>query len=127
MANIFEVIGKHIEKRKKEKEIFRNNYWKLSAVERIDYDNKVNKIKEETDYGIFPISFVCIKILLFVTLTHLFFYYMNILDFLELTTSLLMGLVSILIFTIFIDYFFLLFFSFNRTKRIKELNKRFKI
>jgi hypothetical protein len=40
MTNIFERIGEHIENKKKRKEVFENKYWKLSAVERIDYDNK---------------------------------------------------------------------------------------
>ena len=127
MTNIFEVIGKHIEQRKKKKELFVNNYWKLSPIERIDYDNKIGIIDKETDYGIFPITFSLFKLLFFTALVHLYFYYMNLLDLLKLTTTLLSALITIVSIAWIIDYLLSIYYSNKRTKRIKELNKRFKL
>lgn len=45
MENMFKKIGDRIEEKKKKKKRFVDNYWKLSASERMDYDQKLQRLK----------------------------------------------------------------------------------
>jgi len=51
--NIFNKIGNQIEKKKKDRKNFQDKYWKLSASERIDYDNKLKRINNSPYVFIF--------------------------------------------------------------------------
>jgi len=44
--NIFLRIGESIKKSKDKKEKIKENYWKLSSIKRIDYDNHLKEIKK---------------------------------------------------------------------------------
>lgn len=135
MTNLFQRIGNKIEKRKKERENFLNKYWKLSASERIDYDNKLNQIKKDTERN--PFNFQTTKWASIAVLAPLVFIGVLIFGinyplskFIELLRplSLKIGKLILTIFLLEIIYnIYGLIFTKDSKELILKLNKRFKI
>ena len=124
--NIFQKIGNNIEKEKLKRKKFEDNYWKLSPIERIDYDLKRERIRKEFGNPLQYLTLVA---------EFLFFYA-------------IFGLISALFVPqMFTEFFeksiFIVFFIFisvvigvgilnlvfgrDEDRMIKELNKRFKL
>jgi len=129
MENLFSVIGKRIEDRKKEKNIFENKYWKLSAIERIDYDNKKERIEKENYWGFFPITFCLIRLIIFIFLTSLLFYFISGMNLVILKLGILIfsTLASLFWLIIIIDLIGMFTNSSRIVREIIRLNKRFKL
>ena len=132
--NIFSKIGNKIEKKKKERKILTNKYWKLSASERIHYDNTVDRIKKDSEIDIFHFTMtkmVCTIVLFLTAILFLISFSMNFpLDkLLELLRPLSLLLVKGIFFLIFFDFliFILTTHFHNITNRLKALSKRFKL
>jgi uncharacterized integral membrane protein len=126
--NIFNKIGNKIEEDKKKREEFTKRYWKLSPIERIDYDNKLNQIEKETHYGLLPITLQFLKGFIFFMILFVSIFYLtgNIeLSNFFMNISLIIG--NFLVLSIFIDLLAGYFCSNDRIRRIKDLNKRFKL
>ena len=129
--NIFQRIGNSIEKRRKEKERIRENYWKLSPLERIDYDQKLREIERiRTTYFdiqvtkiilfLFGFSFILLFLLAFgggYPLGEFF----NLLR----PNSLLAA--KYLLFGLGLDILIAIISLSKPDKELKELNKRFKL
>jgi hypothetical protein len=129
MGNLFTVIGKRIKDRKKNKEIFDNKYWKLSPIERMDYDNKLNIIKHETDVGFFTLTVGIAKGLFLVYFCTFLFYFLSgsNLSILEFGISIGVLLTTLLTIGMFMDLLMKYIFDNIYLKRFRELNKRFKL
>lgn len=132
--NIFNKIGNSIEKRKKEKDLRIDKYWKLSATERMDYDNKLGRINKDSEIDMFsfPLTGLVIKVFLFFTLIFSLIAFGLQTPIRELINSLIplsLEIVKILIFALLFDFVINLFtvVSDKSNKKIKELNKRFKL
>lgn len=124
------------EKRKEESDIKKKRiekYWKLSPIERIDYDNKIKSIKERYNFNLFTLSIIKVSfwLMVFFCVFNYFFNYFfnNLIDI-----SLILSQQSIILFIfqnlwifIIIDIMLLLICPKYRTEDIKELNKRFKL
>ncbi len=126
--NIFNKIGNKIEEDKKKREEFTKRYWKLSPIERIDYDNKLNQIEKETHYGLLPITLQFLKGFIFFMILFVSIFYLtgNIeLSNFFMNISLILG--NLLVVTILFDFCMGYLCSNDRIKRIKNLNMRFKI
>ncbi len=129
MTNIFEIIGKHIEDNKRKKELFDNKYWKLSPIERIDYDNKKERIEKENHWGFFPITISLVSLLITITLATLLFYFISGMNIAILIIGILIFsfFYSLLGFIFLFDLIFMFLSSNSRKKKKIELNKRFKL
>jgi hypothetical protein len=129
IGNLFEKVGKDVENSKKRKEVAINKYWKLTAIERIDYDNKRKSINENNHYGLFPLTLALIRLVIWIVLTTGLFYFIS--DRSELILEVGISVSSFFLFFleifILIDICMILFCSYEKSKAMKELNKRFKI
>lgn len=131
--NIFNKIGNIIEETKKKKEIFKNKYWKLSASERIDYDNRLEKIKKQSEVNFFHFTITKLFLIyIFIAVIFSFLAYFGINstnEYIELLRPLSFLFLKLLYFMIVIDFILSLLFLFysNSKIKIKELNKRFKL
>jgi len=56
MENILEYLKRRKEDKKKVKRERIEKYWKLKPIERIDYDNKLNKIKKENGISVLYVT-----------------------------------------------------------------------
>ena len=125
--NIFNKIGNKLEEDKKKREEFEKRYWKLSAIERIDYDNKVDRI-EKSFYGFFPLTSICIKYFFIILILFVSTFYLTgnveLSHFFRNITIILANFIWI--FGI-IDFVCLVASSDKNTKRFRDLNKRFKL
>lgn len=126
--NILQRIGNKIEREKLERKKRDDKYWKLSASERMDYDNKLDRIKKES-YIPFTMTIMLAKVFFYLIVffgVSLFF-----IERLDLFMS--TGLEFVKTFFIFLPFvliaeILLIILSINYTERkLKELNKRFKI
>lgn len=126
--NILQRIGNKIEREKLERQKRDDKYWKLSASERRDYDNKLDRIKKES-YNPFSITFTLAKVFFYLIVffgVSLFF-----IERLDLFMS--TGLALVKTFFIYLPFvliaeILIIILSINSTDRnLKELNKRFKI
>lgn len=129
--NIFNKIGNQIEKEKKEKKVFQNKYWKLSASERMDYDNRLERIKKrkipllELTCTMFEVIIIAALFVSFMAFTTS----MPIDNLLDLLKSTFLTFIKVLKWVLFLDIIILLRWLVrdDYKKMIKELNKRFKI
>jgi len=121
--NIFQRIGNNIEKEKLKKKRFSDNYWKLSASERMDYDLR----REVKDYrpNIFDIFLnACIYLIVFMLISSLFIPQIFNLFF---TQHNYFMIINILVFFFFLELILLIFYPSINKKSIENLNKRFKL
>lgn len=125
--NIFQKIGKEIEKRKKATQKFQDKYWKLSASERMDYDNKMQIIGKNSFHplGIIKIYFKGIFwIAGFFLVFYLFSLEQSLINSgLKVLSAYLFAFPFVLIMG-FIAYYFS---EEWKTKVKKEIKKRFKL
>lgn len=119
--NFFHRIGNNLEKIRKKKEIIKDKYWKLSASERIDYDNKYNK-----KIPLFYLTFGLLKIMFFVMI---FFVFFNVLFQVTITSAktIIICFFSLIPYVLILDIFILVLGTHYQNKRVIELNKRFKL
>ena len=133
-TNIFTKIGNSIEKSKEDKRKIKDKYWKLSPVERIDYDNQVKKIKENNKTDSFfsitkmflgAIAFILIFLGMFAFgINYGFYNYLNLIKPLVLAmTKPLMIFFMLDVLIIFAE----IIFSKETSTEIKKLNKRYKL
>jgi len=129
--NIFTKIGNNIEKERKEKKKIRDRYWKLSASERIDYDNKLEKIRNKKIpiLQLTNISFKSLMIFILFISFLAFTVSMPINNLLDLLRKLSLLFMKIIVWIICLDAIILLewFIKDDSKKQLKELNKRFKL
>jgi len=125
--NLFEIIGRRIRKKNEEKERIINKYWKLPAVERIDFDNKRKEIEKRYEYYTLHCTFIMIKVSFFyLVLVAILKYLFNV----QLHPSMLNPLILFLRLTLiafFIDVILIFLSPILSESRIKELRKRFKL
>ena len=127
--SLLEFLIKKNKEKKKEKLKFVEKYWKLSATERIDYDNKLKNIKEGTDYGYFPLTSIFITwIFLGLAAIYLFFYLSgrNIFWIIE-GFKILIIIYYLAISGVVLDIFLMSISFHKRYKLIEKLKKRFKL
>ncbi len=127
--NIFTKIGNQIEERKKKRKAFKDKYWKLSASERMDYDNKVIMIKRDSDRNLsLPVTRSITK------MTLVFIIFLSILsfsvsvptnEFVEILRLVIRFFFNFLLFSLLLDL--IIMFTEDSKKQLKELNKRFKL
>lgn len=115
--------------KKKQLEKSREKYWKLSSIERIDYNNHLRNIKEETEYSILPLTNMFIKWDLIGLFIITLFYYISGMDvsWLENGFNIFFIFYRLTILMIFVDIFLNFLYSYKRKKIIKQLKKRFKL
>lgn len=132
MTNIFQKIGNSIEREKKEDQKKEKRYWKLSSLERIDYNQELEKIRKRSEVMVIPLTKIVIGTFLILSFMFLLgsfggLYSMSVLVYslktLSLNFSRLIG------FAFIIDILYMIFnLIFNKQdKKIKELDKRFKL
>jgi hypothetical protein len=135
MTNIFQRIGNNIEKQKEKKRKANEKYWKLSTLDRIDYDNKLKSIQDRSnDYPLLSLTKFIIGIFFFVLLWlsiiafgqgYDFYKFMELIRPLASSFGRLIGIVFLC------DCVMFLFLIFSKEwsveSKIKQLNKRFKL
>lgn len=134
--NIFKKIGNAIEKQKKEKERIENKYWKLSPLERMDYDQKIDRINYNSNESLFHFYFTklflfLIGIWVIIVLLMSFGANIEIIKLIERLRSLSFPFAKLILIGIVADVLTflinLIYYDNNRSKKIKEINKRFKL
>ncbi len=125
--NIFQKIGNRLEEDKKNKELFEKRYWNLTPIERIDYDNKRDRI-EKSFYGFFPLTLVCLKYLVISSLLFIStFYLIGSIELSNLFMNITLILFKTLSIGVLVDFICLIVSNNDVLNRIKNLNKRFKL
>ena len=126
--NIFQKIGNRIEEGKKDKELFERRYWNLTPIERIDYDNKRDRIEKETYYGMLPLTLIFLKgFIVFLLLFTSTFYLTGSIELSNLFMNISIILGNMVIIAILVDFLLSYISSVSYFNRIKNLNKRFKL
>ncbi len=127
--NLFEYLGRRTREEKERKERIENKYWKLSPIERIDYDNKRKRVERENYLGFLPLTCLLVKIALYFVLGGLFFYYISGKELLFLKLGLNVGttILYLLGWIIIGDVIIGMIFLSKKNKILRELNKRFKL
>ena len=130
--NIFQRIGNRIEKKKEEEELMVKRYWKLSPIERMEYDQKRDRIIEQTNIHFLGITkFFILGVLGFSFLVFLISFGSG--HTLNYIVNLFKPIAKIfplfIVITLVLDYFFIIINILfgERKKRIENLNKRFKL
>ena len=132
--NIFKKIGNTIEKQKKEKERIENKYWKLSPLERMNYDKKIDRINSESNEYLFSfyftkffLSLIGIWVIIFLLMS--FGTNIEIIKLIKILKIVSFPFAKVILFGIIADIltFFIGLIGYNRSKKIKEINKRFKL
>ena len=132
MTNAFQRIGNNIEKEKLKKKKFKDRYWKLSPIERMEYDKKLERIEREWNTPAFSITKVVIKFLFVVTLLVILWSFgvgYSLEKIINSLRILSFSAYRLLLVAILLDCLFMLVeISFNNShKKIKELKKRFNL
>jgi hypothetical protein len=126
--NIFQKIGNRLEEDKKNKELFEKRYWNLTPIERIDYDNKRDRIEKETYYGMLPLTLIFLKgFIVFLLLFTSTFYLTGSIELSNLFMNISIILGNMVIIAILVDFLLSYISSVSYFNRIKNLNKRFKL
>lgn len=125
--NILQRLGNNWEKIENKNKRFKEKYWKLSSQERMEYDDKSEKLIPGFDLLITRL--VSLVSLLFVGFIFLLAFAVNynFNELLELVRPIAIEyikLIPILIVSDLLIYILLIFIS---DKKLKELNKRFKL
>ena len=132
MTNAFQRIGNNIEKEKLKNKKFKDRYWKLSASERMDYDQKLERIERGWNTPAFSITKVVIKFLFvfaFLMILAIFGTNYPLEKVIPSLRMLSLSFYKLIIITFILDILFIfveIFFN-NSHKKIKELKKRFKL
>ena len=129
MTNIFQRIGNKLEKNKEEKKSILDKYWKLSTLNRIDYDNKINKIHNDYKSDFLLLTYTWLKGLLCIAIfLGAFGLIFNSLDTMLTTIRLIWKvLIQFIWVPIFMDVMLMFITPIVEERLIKELNKRFKL
>jgi hypothetical protein len=135
MTNTFQRIGNNYEKRKEEKKKINEKYWKLSSIERIDYDNHIKEIEKDNEvYLGFPFTKFILGVLILMILSITLVAFGTKMDFYKLIEllrplSLEIGRLILILMTIDVFAFLvsLLTCENYKNKHINKLNKRFKL
>jgi hypothetical protein len=127
VETFLERIARRDKEFKKKKELRDNKYWKLSPIERIDYDNKLERINKYNYF--FDITLWFLKMIVIVCFGFLLLYFVsdkNLIIFslgIKLITYLFELFILVFIFDVIIT-----FTNCNYIIRLKkELNRRFKL
>lgn len=129
MESILEYITKRNKEVKKLREQKRERYWKLSASERIDYDNKLKNINNRL-----PFLFLTVSLFKAIFYGMIFFCVFNYffgskidLELILTEQFIISSLLSFISLFIVIDIVVSILFGIERDRKLKELNKRFKL
>jgi hypothetical protein len=126
--NILQKIGKNIEREKLKRHKRKDKYWKLSATERIDYDNKLNRIQKNS-YMPFTIIIMLVKVFFYlIVFSGVSLFFIERLD-LFISTGLILVecFFSFLIFALIAEMLIIILSIISTERKLKELNKRFKL
>lgn len=128
MTNIFQRIGNNFEKKKLERKKMGDKYWKLSSIERIDYDNHIENIKKKYDW-FWVATILWIKLMIYIAIFFgLFGLIFNKFDvMINLVKILWSSFIKIIWLPISIDIIFVYSNIFFEERDEKDLNKRFKL
>ena len=107
----------------------KEKYWKLKSIERIEYEMYRSKINKETlpffYLTLFYLKFI-LAVLIFIFLI-VYFYGNGILSFKEIGGNFLYGILKYIWILIVCDLFMFVITPFLTNKKIKKLDKRFKL
>jgi len=125
MENMFKKIGDRIEEKKKKKKRFVDNYWKLSASERMDYDQKLQRLKNS--FRPLALLTAAISAIIYLGLFCFVGYLFISPEFLTLGKTLVSVLFLLLPFVLVADVIAGLIISIDIESKKKQLAKRFKL
>lgn len=123
--NILQKLGNKIEKDKEDKKKLKDKYDRLSSYKRIDYDNQIDKIKKNNIMGL-TYSFIktMINLCIFCLLGFLL---LGISSLFTLSRQLFIIIIQWLFPIFTVDVILQTILDNRNDKKIKELNKRFKL
>jgi hypothetical protein len=127
MTNIFQRIGNNLEKNKELRKKVEYKYWKLTSIERMEYDMHKKNIEEKNRQSL--VTVVVFKILFYVTiglgLYGLLFNRLDIIiDSLRIIWKSFFHFIG---YAILLDFILITINSNNEMRDKKNLNKRFKL
>ena len=125
--NFFETLGRKIREIQTKLKKVEEKYWKLSAVERIDYDNKKKIIKEDS-YKLFNLTKIYLKLFFWIA-SFFFIIYLFTLEqeVIKAGAAFFIVYLSFIPFVIVIDCFLNYIFAVITDRKMNYLNKRFKL
>lgn len=126
--NIFNKIENYIEESKQKKKQSEEKYWRLSAIERIDYDNKRDRILKN-EYTLFSLTILIAKVffysIIFIGILSFFSERLDLfIPFGLLTIKLLFSILPLLL---LFEFVIMVLDYMDTNKQYKELKKRFKL
>lgn len=127
MSNIFLKLGRKLEEDKKERQRFKDKYWKLEASERLHYDFKLNKINEWIDFVFPKLTIFYFKAIFWIMIFLLMINYTFGGIILENIKTIFANLLNVIPIILFADLLLTLVCIHIHSKELKELNKRFKL
>jgi len=131
--NKLQRMGNKLEEMRKKEEKKKKRYWKLSPIERMEYDQKRDRINEKYNDNFFILTIAGIKVTLF------FFFLLSLLMIgggYSIGAAMIMFKLLAFVFcrvimiAIGLDILYVIldiFFGKRREKEIKKLDKRFKL